>query len=221
MQLTFEKLKRKQRRIRGDFSELIGLRIHRCLSWLDRAEQEGEDYDAVFIFLWISFNAAYAEEIFESIKLGQRSAFDDYFENLIKLDNKSRIYDAVWEHFPQAIRVFLNNKYIFQPFWKHQNKVDGYQDWEERFEASKRRFNTALVEKNTKVVLTMLFDRLYVLRNQLMHGGSTWNSTVNREQVTDGAKILAFLIPIFVDIMMDNHTSNWGSPYYPVVGKKG
>ena len=219
MQLNFEKLKKKQRKIRPSFSELIGLRIHRCLSWLDRAEQEGSDYDAAFIFLWISFNAAYAEEVFESIGHGQRSAFDDYFQNLIKLDTSSRIYEAVWEHFPQSIRVFLNNKYIFQPFWKDQNKVDGYQDWEERFEASKRRINTALVEKDTKVVLTTLFDRLYVLRNQLMHGGSTWNSAVNRDQVKDGAKILAFLIPIFVDIMMDNHDNNWGLPYYPVVDK--
>ena len=219
MQLNFEKLKKKQRRIRPSFSELIGLRIHRCLSWLDRAEQEGSDYDAAFIFLWISFNAAYAEEVFESIGYGQRSAFDDYFQNLIKLDTSSRIYEAVWEHFPQSIRVFLNNIYIFQPFWKDQNKVDGYQDWEERFEASKRRINTALVEKDTKVVLTTLFDRLYVLRNQLMHGGSTWNSAVNRDQVKDGAKILAFLIPIFVDIMMDNHDNNWGLPYYPVVDK--
>ena len=113
--------------------------------------------------------------------------------------------------------MFLNNKFIFQPFWKNHNKIDGYQDWEERFEASKRRLNSALVEKNTKVVLTMLFDRLYVLRNQLMHGGSTWNSAVNRDQVKDGTQILAFLIPIFVDIMMDNHESDWGLPYYPVV----
>ena len=67
MQLNFKKLKKKQREIRVNFSELIGLRIHRCLSWLDRAERAGTDYDAAFIFLWISFNAAYAEEIFESI----------------------------------------------------------------------------------------------------------------------------------------------------------
>ena len=50
-----------------------------------------------------------------------------------------------------------------------------------------------------------------------MHGGSTWNSAVNRDQVKDGTQILAFLIPIFVDIMMDNHKSDWGLPYYPVV----
>ena len=62
-----------------------------------------------------------------------------------------------------------------------------------------------------------MFDRLYVLRNQLMHGGSTWNSAVNRNQVRDGAAIMGFLMPVFVDIMMDNPQADWGRPFYPVV----
>ena len=50
-----------------------------------------------------------------------------------------------------------------------------------------------------------------------MHGGATWNSSVNRDQVRDGARILGFLVPIFVDLMMDNADVDWGLPYYPVV----
>jgi hypothetical protein len=47
---------------------------------------------------------------------------------------------------------------------------------------------------------------LYFLRNQLVHGGSAWNSEESRAQVRDGAAILAFLMPVFVDLMMDNPT---------------
>ncbi len=217
MEFTFKELKEKQRAIRSGFTPALGLRVHRCLSWFDRAEQAKGDEDATFVFLWVSFNAAYAEEIIDSAPYGERSAFDGYFQKLITLDNDSRIYDAIWEKFPQTIRVFLNNKYIFQPFWKYHNQIEGYEDWQDRFNASKRRFNSALAAKDTQAVLTMLFDRLYVLRNQLVHGGATWNSSVNREQVKDGAKILAFLVPIFVDLMMDNPQTDWGAPYYPVV----
>lgn len=35
-------------------------RLHRALSWLGRAEQEKDDDDARFLFLWVAFNAAYA-----------------------------------------------------------------------------------------------------------------------------------------------------------------
>ena len=77
--LTFSELKAKQRAIREGFPEDVGLRVHRCLSWLNRAEQSDNDEDAAFIFFWISFNAAYAEEIVDSVTYGERSAFDGYF----------------------------------------------------------------------------------------------------------------------------------------------
>ena len=52
---------------------------------------------------------------------------------------------------------------------------------------------------------------------QLVHGGATWNSQVNRKQVRDGAELLLSLLPVFVDTMMSNPSEDWGAPYYPVV----
>ena len=63
-----------------------------------------------------------------------------------------------------------------------------------------------------------LFDRFYVLCNQLIHGGATYNSSVNRDQVRDGRRIVAFLVPILVSLMVSNPEVDWGAPYYPVVG---
>ena len=75
----------------------------------------------------------------------------------------------------------------------------------------------ALEHKNTQLILEILFDRLYTLRNQLMHGGATWNGKVNRSQVTDGQSIISFLIPNFLEIMMNNQNENWGKLNFPVV----
>ena len=91
-----------------------------------------------------------------------------------------------------------------------------FEDWEEWFRASERRFRRALEERDTVRVLRLVFDRLYVLRNQLVHFGSIWNRRVNREQGSDGAAILAFLMPVFVAVMMDNPHEDWGCPFYPV-----
>jgi len=65
-----------------------------------------------------------------------------------------------------------------------------------------------------------VFDRLYVLRYQLVHGGSTWNSSVNRNQVREGAGILGFLMPVFVDIMMDNPQVDWRGRSIPLSIRK-
>lgn len=216
--LTYDVLKARQRAIRGGFGETMGLRVHRSISWIGRAEAAPDDADARFIFLWIAFNAAYADESeFHGIGSGERASFHGFFEKMVTLDLERRIYDAIWRSFSGPIRMLMQNRYVFNPFWQHHNGIDGFDDWEERFRASDRSFAQSLQSQNSARILSFVFDRLYVLRNQLVHGGSTWNSAVNRDQVRDGAAILGFLMPVFVDIMMENPGEDWGRPFYPVV----
>jgi hypothetical protein len=216
--LNHADLKTKQRAIREGFPETMGLRAHRSISWIGRAEACGDDEDARFIFLWIAFNAAYADEReFQSVAPGERAAFADYFGRLVARDEGQRIYRALWQRFSGPVRMLMENRYVFNPFWQHHNGIDGFEDWEDRFMSSSRAFAQAFQSGDSIRVLSFVFDRLYVLRNQLVHGGSTWNSGVNRAQVRDGAAILTFLMPVFVDLMMDNPQEDWGRPFYPVV----
>lgn len=113
----------------------------------------------------------------------------------------------------------MENKFVFSPFWSHHNGHTGHDNWEERFGRARTAFHKALGTQNTPVILSMLFDRLYVLRNQLIHGGATWNSKVNRDQLRDGVAILSVLIPVMIDIMMDNADQDWGKPFYPVIDR--
>lgn len=214
--LTHEVLKEKQRRLRETFPTSLTLRVHRTLSWLGRAEQEPDDLDIRFTLLWIGFNAAYAADI-EMAIAGERDRFNAFFGDLVGLDRDHRIYDAVWTRFPNEIRALLNNKFVFSPFWAYQNSVPGYEDWADRLAASHRTVTGAVARRDTPRILSVIFDRLYVLRNQLFHGGATWNSSANREQVRDGAAVMGWLLPIFIDIMMDHPEHEWGMPHYPVV----
>jgi hypothetical protein len=198
------------------FPAPLGLRVHRALSWLGRAEKEVEDFDVRYILLWGGFNSAYANDLAKDIEK-ERSAFKVFFDALVALGEGRRIYNAVWKRFPHEIRLLLNNKYIFAPFWNHQNGLAGYEDWADRLAASRRAVASALAQSDTPVILSILFDRLYILRNQLVHGGATWNSGVNRQQVRDGAAIMHWLLPIFIDIMMDHSDHDWGRPFYPVI----
>jgi hypothetical protein len=218
--LDHAKLKAKQRAIRNGFPETMGLRVHRAISWIGRAESCGGDHDARFLFLWIAFNAAYADEReFQgpAPTASERNAFLRFFGQIAAQDASRRVYDALWQKFPGPVRIIMENRFVFNPFWQHQNGIAGHADWAERFRASTYAFHRAFEAGDTVRVLCFLFDRLYVLRNQLVHGGATWNSAVNREQVRDGAAILATLMPLFVDIMMDAPEADWGRPFYPVL----
>lgn len=214
--LSFDALKAKQREIRDGFPESVGLRVHRSLSWLGRSVGETDDADVRFILLWIAFNAAYAADIGDA-EVGERAAFSAFFNRVVRLDHGRRLYNAVWQRFSQEIRLLLSNQYVFGPFWRHVNGAVGFENWEERLKLSNRNIALQVARQDTAQILSAVFDRLYVLRNQLIHGGATWESSVNRAQVRDGAAVLAWMVPIFIDLIMDNPGEEWGRPFYPVV----
>ncbi|KQX40915.1 hypothetical protein ASE71_10730 [Ensifer sp. Root954] len=216
----YDILKTKQRALRGAFPPTMSLRVHRSISWIGRAEKEDDDTDAQFVFLWIAFNAAYADErALAGIAAGEKATYADFFARLVYLDQEKRVYKAIWHQFSGPIRLLLANKYVFSPFWQFHNGVEGYADWERRFAAAQKVVASALTSGDTVKILSLVFDRMYVLRNQIVHGGSTWGGKVNRQQVRDGAAILGFLMPVFVDLMMDNPHEDWGVPFYPVVSE--
>jgi len=214
--LEYKALKEKHRAIRDGFPLNLSLRVHRSLSWLDRAEQTN-DLDSKFIFLWISFNAAYAKLLDENENATEREQISVFFQTLSDFDKKNQIYENIWQTYPGPVRLLLSNKYIFGPFWKYQLGIVSKQEWERSFSSAQKVVNSALANKNTNLILSILFTRIYVLRNQIIHGGATWGSSVNRDQLESGCQILSNLVPIFINLMMDNPNCEWEAPAYPVV----
>ena len=215
--LTFDELNAEWESVRDTLPDSLGLRMRRALSWLSRAEQEKEkDHDAAFIFYWIAFNAAYAKDRPHDPASTARDQFAHYFKTILSLDFHNTVYDAIWNTFSGPIRVLFDNRYVYQPFWEH-HAGRGYDNWEYSFNESRNEVRAALARRDTNFILNTLFDRLYVLRIQLMHGGATWDGSVNRDQVRDGARIMASLVPILVGLMMSHPDENWGLMDYPVV----
>lgn len=215
--LTHQYLKSKQRKIRDDFPNDMALKVHRALSWIDRAEQCGEDdNDSRFLFLWIAFNATYDNRgIVSEGTTEARKQFEEFFTKLEKVDRENRVYDTVWNQLSGPFNNLMKSEYVFSPFWKSVNGLIGENEWRDQYANSKKWFLRKLAKKDTVRVLSDVFGRLYVLRNQLMHGGATWKSAVNKHQVNDCSRILKLLVPLMVDIVMDNPNENWGVSYYP------
>jgi hypothetical protein len=215
--LDHKTLKSRQRKLREGFPESLSLRVHRALSWLDRAEREAEDQDSRFIFLWISFNAAYANEIPDRQMIPERKLFMGFLDRLIQSDEKQLLYKLVWDEFSGPIRLLIDNRYVFQPFWEYRNGQSTEAEWRKAFQYSRAAATRALGRMDTARVLAVMFERLYVLRNQILHGSATWNSAINRGQVTQGATIMGLIVPTVIHLMMEHPNRLWGDPCYPVV----
>lgn len=208
-------LKEQHRQVRDAQPEALRVRIHRAISWLARAEQEKEDQDARYIFLWIAFNAAYASEF--GFEQKERDQVRQFIDRLLRLDSEQRLHDALFRQFTGPIRTLIDNRFVFEPFWRAMRNHESDGAWETSFTASRKLALRALMEKDTATLLSIVLDRLYVLRNQLIHGGATWGSAANREQVKDGTAILGVQLPIVVDIMIPESKEDFGAIAYPAV----
>lgn len=213
MDLNYKSLKNRHREVRKSQPETTRLRIHRALSWLN-ASEEAEHHDEKFIFLWISFNSIYAQENGMDLSFSEKGLFKQFLGQLVRLDSQDLIHNIAWENYADKIRLFIDNQYAYQPYWDFRNGLITDEVWLRKYSSSKKTAHAALAKKDATVFCNTLFDRLYVLRNQLMHGGATWGGATNRAQVRDGARILEQFVPAMIHIMMENADELWGSPYY-------
>ena len=216
MPLDHASLKERQRAERENHPTNMALRVHRALSWLDRAEQ-CEDDDGRFIFLWIAFNAAYANDMGDQDRPRERELFESFLGKLIDLDRDDALYKLVWTEFSGSVRVLLDNQYVYQPFWDYHNDKIPEEQWRAGFERANEAARRALASHDTLKTLGIVLSRMYTLRNQLVHGGATWNSGVNRDQLRDCTAFLGKLVPYVILLMLDNPNTLWGDACYPVV----
>ncbi|MGE8559075.1 MAG: hypothetical protein ACN6NU_11520 [Acinetobacter sp.] len=200
---------------KAEHSDYFNLRIHRGLSWLKKSVELDSDLDLKFMSLWISFNAIYAQDA----GLNQdKQSLRQFLYLICQKDQDHKIYHILWDKFSQPIRLLLENPYVYQGFWDYQNQKISQRSWKEDFDQEKKKVHKALQEKSSVDILFVVFNRLYTLRNQMIHGGATYNSSVNRRQLQDACNILVALLPIFMLVLLENaKTLDLGKPFYPVV----
>lgn len=206
-------LKDRHRARRDQQAESLRVRVHRAISWLQRADQCDDDTDAQFVFLWIAFNAAYASEF--GFERSERDQADEFIRKLVALDTAGRLQDALFRQFTGPVRTLIDNRYVYEPFWRALRDHDGSGHWETNFDASRKQAMRAVMDKRTDVLLSIVLERLYTLRNQLVHGGATWNSSANRAQLKDGVLILRTIVPTIVELMIDRDEDTFGGISYP------
>lgn len=217
LQTRYETLKKQLKTKRDLFSDTHSTRLHRALSWLNCAANQKNDVDLQLISLWIAFNACYAVDQGGSESLAERFAFQRFIEKLVSHDQDKQIYACLWQTYSGPVKALIKNPYVYSGFW-HAKRDDVSSDrWREEFEQLNVAALNHLSRQNVPELLGIVLDRLFVLRNQLIHGGATYASQVNREQVKDGAQLLASLVPIMIEIMLNAEQEDWGNIYYPVL----
>ena len=212
--LTYDFLKAKQRAERDTYKGDIGLRIHRSLSWLHKSEQV-DDLDSKFIFLWISLNAAYGNKI-DSQNLTEKQMFSKFIKKVCSLDKSNSLFSIILNNAEQYEAIY-KNKFLHSGFWAFDDQIEAETRWNASINNQLPHIVNAIEKQNSAFLIREIFYKLYILRNQLMHGLSTYSSSTNREQMTYGVSLLSQLVPALINILMSNTNRHWEAAAYPVI----
>jgi len=197
-------------------------RLQRAKSWYRQSRKVTNGSDEQFLFLWIAFEAAYGSELdskYES-DTSKSTRFRKFIDNILVRDKKDVIEKHIKREFTPMLRL-LENKYTFEPFWKHIRGEKDAANWETRLKNYRTRTITNWQKGKTKPIFCEALMRLSTLRNQMMHGSKTYgDASWGKSQLHSGCIIMKPLVGLIIKVMeadIDKNpdTAIWGPIFYP------
>jgi hypothetical protein len=105
---------------------------------------------------------------------------------------------CIVQKFSRPVMMLTENKYVYKAFWHFSEAMHPNRRSHSK---SRTTMHTDIFPQTTMPVsCNFLLDRLYILINELMQGGATYKSKLNRKQVKDGARILVMQIKMISNI---------------------
>ena len=189
--------------------------------WIKHAEDLPEnEFHLRFICYWIAFDAAFAQ--FTKGNNGDGIVkMRKFLLDVANADEDGNIRKILEDHRSNIEHIFKLRQ-TCPAFWnKNKRKALHSSTWESEFIEIKRQekshLKSAILDRRQVFpALEDLFRRLYVVRNQIFHGGSSGAGSHGKTQVKEGALLLSQLIPCFREIM--RKSADWGPVPFPRMG---
>ena len=216
------------------------IRMQRAISWLERFSVLVEpDHDLTFLLNWVSFEALYGKDEYlhfvnpeVSENMSSVKEIMIFIDNILKVEHHyQKIVDVISELFPEIEEIYLNpfiDHIAWRDFYKHvKNKTICKKNLFKKAQKKYKPIKQKVLKdpKQFNILLKNLFARLYLLRNQLIHGNATYKGAANEEtlragQIRCAAKITKKLIPMMIEIMLESlevapGATRWGKIPYP------
>lgn len=187
------------------------IRLHRAISWLE-ASEKAHSIDLAFISCWIGFNALYSSSEIDSPKQESKKIWN-FIKELSKSDQDDKLWILLCSENKSLTDKIVENELLFINFWNSMHNQ--LEHWEESFFYSNQEIKIFYDQKNVAKYVSAIMQRIYLLRNQLVHGGATHQGRMNRVQVEHCNRLMNKLLPCMISIMMQYPKKNWGELCYP------
>lgn len=193
------------------------IRFHRACSWMQRAElATKDDLDFALLSHWIAFNSLYGQwDHAAKEPLPDSDCWRRFIERMLHLDGGGHIVDALVENKPLVMSIF-EDEFLSRFFWQEPTGKRASQSKKTMFDS-----RTWFIQGSWLLILDRLFERIYLLRCQLVHGASTFNSSLNRTSIRHCYQAMDHLMRVFLQVWIKfGSDEEWGVMCYPPLTEK-
>jgi hypothetical protein len=199
--------------------EEVRIRIHRALTWLEFAGRcdASADLDARLIAQWIALNSLYGRwDTRAGNPMPDRESLREFTVQALAHDHDGLFASVLASHAKLAMSLF-EDRYLCRHFWEEPTSPRGRQrNRDAAWGANLARDH--LREGRHAALLERLLDRIHFVRNQLVHGGSSYNGRLNRTAVRRASQMLDHLLVCFLQVIMEHgYMDDWGELCYPPI----
>lgn len=202
----------KKRLAAEDPRHPTNIRVHRALSWVEAAEQQGpEADDERLLFHWIAFNSLYSRWDEHRLEpCADRESYETFVKRTLRLDSRGVVADVLTTHKPLVLKL-LDNSFLRRSFWQHPSMERARRRTRHRQDAQQ----LYAAGRHGDLLLDAL-SPVYFLRCQLVHGAATRGSRMNRESLRHADALLAWVVPALLAVVIDEGMDqDWGPICYP------
>jgi hypothetical protein len=207
----------KRRLVREDRENDLRVRVHRACKALELAERLDADgergtEDAALVFRWVALNALYGRwDEASGMPTKDRTALDEFTSECVRHDRERM--GAALEPVLELGRELVESSFLHARFWQ-----DGEWDAVRPRKGKGRQLLEAKREGRYGAALHQVLIVAYFLRCQIVHGGATLGSEVNRVTVVPAAQVLRLVVPQLTAIVIEHGLDMaWGEICYPPV----
>ncbi len=209
----------KARLVAEDREEDLRIRIHRACKALKQAEriERGSEaksaVDAALVFRWVALNSLYGRwDESTGTPMKDRIALDKFTTQACRVDKEGRIAASL-ESLTGEAKELLESPFLISRFWR-----DGEWDNVRPNRGLAAKFRNEVMEDRASAAVHRLLIAVYFLRCQIVHGGATLGSGMNRVTVEPAAKVIKLLSSQLVAVVAAHGLEmEWGELCYPPV----
>lgn len=173
--------------------------------WLNEASSGGVEPTSKFLYYWIAFDSLMDDCIsLEKKAACFRTRLRGFLRYVTNIDSESHLEASLWKSYSNTIRILLDSRYTFKPYWDYQNGKISKENWVLALNRNNRIALKALEHRDIATLIFVIFERIYTLRNQLLHSAFCPNDACIYNDMRGATLIMSELIPVFLELLSSN-----------------